>query len=80
MATKLEGGGGGEDKALVVGPLKKELFCGFPYNRQILQHSSINKNIDVQYKCLNTGTVFRNWGGGESGVFLPVKGAVTTQS
>ena len=27
MATKLEGGG---DKASVAGPLKKELFCGFP--------------------------------------------------
>ena len=27
VATKL---GGGEDKALVAGPLKKELFCGFP--------------------------------------------------
>ena len=27
VATKLEGGWG---KALVAGPLKKELFCGFP--------------------------------------------------
>ena len=29
-ASAPRGGGGGGCKALVVGPLKKELFCGFP--------------------------------------------------
>ena len=30
MATKLEGGGGGEGKALVAGPLKKDRFLRLP--------------------------------------------------
>ena len=33
LATKLEGGGGG--KALVAGPLKKDLICGFLKRHEI---------------------------------------------
>ena len=34
MATKLEGGG---DNALVAGTLKRDFFCGFPYNIDLCQ-------------------------------------------
>ena len=35
--------GGGWLKALVAGPLRKEFFCGFPYEVQILQLRAYKK-------------------------------------
>ena len=59
MATKLEGGGG---EALVAGPLKKKIFCGFP--KQLTNNDPdkrTNRNTDMQIadKCINTQKDYR---------------------